>query len=174
MHSSTCLLQGFWGQFRGPRIGTPTKALTTHQAHKCVLPSLPRAHALKKNQDLPNQYHGAKCRQLDKGSSSEHLLQAPPVHVWTVTQVALVRECEVYCTTANNTSAMTLTLQPFLKAGEFDSFQVFQCCYSGNGFCYNRIFRIRIVCSVQIASPRFCASRVFLTVSLLRFHMTQT
>ena len=36
------------------------------------------------------------------------LLRTSPIHMWTVTQDALVRECEVYCTTA-------LTSQPFLE-----------------------------------------------------------
>ena len=38
--------------------------------------------------------------------------------------------CEVYFTTADSTSTMALTLQPFLEAGAFISFQVFQCCAS--------------------------------------------
>ena len=96
-----------------PGIGTPAKASTTHQTHKCVLPSLPRARALKEGQDLPHWDQGPNCGHFDKGAPAEHLLQEPPVHVWKVTQDALVRECEVYCTTANSTSTIALTLQPF-------------------------------------------------------------
>ena len=79
-----------------PRIGMPAKALTTHQTHKCVLPSLPQARALKEDQDFSNRNQGTNCRHLDKGSPAEHLLLASQVHVWKVTQDALVRECEVH------------------------------------------------------------------------------
>jgi hypothetical protein len=103
-----CLLQGFRGQLRSPGIGTLAKALTTHQTHKCVLPSLPRARALKESQDLSHWDQGTNCGHFDKGAPTEHLLWTSQVHVWTVTQDALVRECEVECTT-------TLTLQPFLE-----------------------------------------------------------
>ena len=113
MHISTCLLQGIWGQLRSLGIGTLTKASTTHQTHQCVLSSLPRARALKENQDLSHRYQGTNCRHLNKGSPAEHFLPTLQVHVWTVTQDALVRECEVYCTAANSTSTMTLMLQPF-------------------------------------------------------------
>ena len=140
MHSSTCLLQGFWGRFRSPRIGTPTKASTMHQAHKCVLPSLLRACALKENQDLPNRYQWTNCRYLNKGSSTEHLLQAPPLHVWTVTYDALVRECEVYYTTADSTSTTALTLRLMLQPYFYNQ----DCLFSPNCqsafFCADRIF----------------------------------
>ena len=100
MHSSTCLLQGFWGQFRSPGISTLAKTSTTHQRHKCVLPSLPRARALKESKNLPHWYQGKNCRHLEKGAPTEHLLLELPVRVWTVAQDSLVREFEVYCTTA--------------------------------------------------------------------------
>ena len=108
MHNSTCLLQGFRGQLRSPGIGTLAKTSTTHQTHKCVLPSFPRARALKESQDLSHWDQGTNCRHFDKAAPTEHLLPTSQVHVWTVTQDALVRECEIYYTTA-------LTLQPFLE-----------------------------------------------------------
>ena len=43
---------------------------------------------------------GTNCRHIDKGAPTKNLLLTLPGHVWTVTQDALVRECEVYCTTA--------------------------------------------------------------------------
>ena len=75
-----------------------------------MLPSLLRARACKESQDLPHWDQGTNCRQFDKGAPAEHLLPTLTVHVWSVTQDALVRECEVYCTT-------TLTLQPLLESG---------------------------------------------------------
>ena len=75
-----------------------------------MLPSLPRAHALKESQDLPHWDQGTNCGKIDKGALAEHLLPTSPDHVWTVTQDALVRKCEVYFTTA-------LALQPFLESG---------------------------------------------------------
>jgi hypothetical protein len=73
-----------------------------------VLPSLPRACALKVSQDISHWYQGTNCGHFDKGAPKEHLLPTLQVHVWAVTQDALVRECEIYCTTA-------LTLPPFLE-----------------------------------------------------------
>ena len=108
MHRPTCLLQGFQGQFRSLGISTFTKASTTNQTHQCVLPSLLRARALKEDQDLPHWDQGTNCGHFDKGASTEHLLPTLQIHVWTVTQDALVKDCEVNCTTA-------LTLQPFLE-----------------------------------------------------------
>ena len=61
-----------------------------------MLPSLPRARALQEDQDFSHQYQGTNCRYLNKGSPAEHFLPALQIHVWTVTQDALVRECEVY------------------------------------------------------------------------------
>ncbi len=113
MHISTCLLQDIQGQLRRLGIGTLNKTSTMHQTHQCVLSSLPRARALKDNQDLSHRYQGTNCRHLNKGSPAEHFLPTLQVHVWTVTQDALVRECEVYCAAANSTSTMTLMLQPF-------------------------------------------------------------
>ena len=95
-----------------------------------MLSPLSQARALKEGQDLPHWDQGTNQRHIGKGSPSEHLLPTLPFHVWTVTQDTLVRECEVYCTTADSTSTMALTLQPFLEAGAFISFQVFQCCAS--------------------------------------------
>ncbi len=73
-----------------------TKTLTTHQTHQCALSSLPREHALKEDQDLSHRYQGTNCRHLNKGSPAEHSLPTLQVHVWTVAQDALVRECVVY------------------------------------------------------------------------------
>ena len=73
-----------------------TKALTLHQTHQYVLPSLPRACALQEDQDKSHRYQRTNCRYLDEGSPAEHFLPASQIHVWTVAQDSLVRECEVY------------------------------------------------------------------------------
>ena len=96
MHDPTCLLQGFWGQLKCPWIGMPDKASTTHQTHKCVLSSLSRGRALKKDQYLPHWNQGSDCWHLDKGAATEFLLLALTIHVWTVTQDTQGRECEIY------------------------------------------------------------------------------
>jgi hypothetical protein len=89
-----------------------------------VLSSLPRARALKEGRDLPHWNQGSDCGHLNKGAPTEHLLPTSPSHVWTVTQDALVRECEIYCTTA-------LTLQPFLESRIVFSVRIFSPRFLG-------------------------------------------
>ena len=74
-----------------------------------------QARALKEGQNLPNRHQGTDCWHLNNSTHTKLFLAAPSSHVRSVTQDALVRECEIYCTMALKFQSREITWSLDLK-----------------------------------------------------------